>query len=77
MFGYIRPLECELKVREQQEYRAHYCGVCKAIGKRYGQIDRLALSYDAAFLAAYFLLNGCHLFGRPSAAKLSMTSFFM
>lgn len=53
MFGYIRPLECELKVREQQEYRAHYCGVCKTIGKRYGQIDRLALSYDCAFLAAF------------------------
>jgi len=58
MFGYIRPLECELKVREQQEYRAHYCGVCKAIGKRYGQIDRLALSYDAAFLAAFLSALG-------------------
>jgi hypothetical protein len=53
MFGYIRPLECELKVREQAEYRAHYCGVCKAIGRRYGQPERLALSYECAFLAAF------------------------
>jgi len=65
MFGYIRPLECELKVREQQEYRAHYCGVCKTIGKRYGQIDRLTLSYDAAFLAAFLsALNGKASFSR-------------
>ncbi|MCE5187939.1 MAG: DUF5685 family protein [Eubacteriales bacterium] len=52
MFGYIRPLECELKVREQAEYRGYYCGLCKDIGIRYGQIERLTLSYDCAFLAA-------------------------
>lgn len=51
MFGYIRPLECELKVREQAEYRGVYCGLCKSIGRRYGQIERLTLSYDCAFLA--------------------------
>ena len=51
MFGYIRPLECELKVREQAEYRGTYCGLCKSIGKRFGQIERLTLSYDCAFLA--------------------------
>lgn len=53
MFGYIRPLECELKVREQAEYRAYYCGLCKTIGKRYGLAERLTLSYDCAFLAAF------------------------
>lgn len=52
MFGYIRPLECELKVREQAEYRGYYCGFCKSIGVRYGQLERLSLSYDCAFLAA-------------------------
>lgn len=52
MFGYIRPLECELKVREQAEYRGYYCGLCKTIGARYGQVERLTLSYDCAFLAA-------------------------
>lgn len=53
MFGYIRPLECDLKVRQQAEYRAFYCGLCKTIGARYGQIERLTLSYDCAFLAAF------------------------
>ena len=52
MFGYIRPLECELKVREQAEYRGYYCGLCMSIGARYGQLERLSLSYDCAFLAA-------------------------
>ena len=51
MFGYIRPLECELKVREQAEYRGAYCGLCKSIGRRYGQLERLTLSYDCTFLA--------------------------
>lgn len=51
MFGYVRPLECELKVREQAVYRAYYCGVCRAIGNRCGQCVRLSLQYDCAFLA--------------------------
>lgn len=59
MFGYIRPLECELKVREQALYRGVYCGLCKSIGRRYGQIERLTLSYDCAFLAlTLFAISG-------------------
>lgn len=51
MFGYVRPLECELKVRELSVYRAYYCGVCRSIGARCGQCARLTLQYDCAFLA--------------------------
>lgn len=51
MFGYIRPMECELKVREQALYRAYYCGLCKTIGERYGQTARAVLNYDCTFLA--------------------------
>ena len=58
MFGYIRPLECELKVREQREYRAHYCGLCKAIGRRCGLLARLTLHYDCAFLSSFFAAYG-------------------
>lgn len=53
MFGYICPMECELRVREQKEYRAYYCGLCKAIGVRYGLVARLTLNYDCAFLCAF------------------------
>lgn len=51
MLGYVTPEQGELKVRELEWYRAYYCGVCKSIRARYGQLPRLALSYDAAFLA--------------------------
>jgi len=51
MLGYVTTEKQELKLREYEIYRGYYCGVCKSIGKRYGQIPRLALSYDAAFLA--------------------------
>ncbi|PYG86967.1 hypothetical protein LY28_02589 [Ruminiclostridium sufflavum DSM 19573] len=51
MFGYIIPEKPELKMKEFDMYRAYYCGVCKSIGKRHGQIKRMTLTYDAAFLA--------------------------
>jgi len=51
MLGYVTTEKQELKMREYEIYRGYYCGVCKSIGKRYGQIPRFALSYDAAFLA--------------------------
>lgn len=51
MFGYIRTDVPELRVRENEYYRAVYCGLCKAQGKCTGQCSRLTLSYDIAFLA--------------------------
>lgn len=51
MFGYITPDKNELKVRELARYNAHYCGLCKSIGKKYGQFARITLSYDCAFLS--------------------------
>jgi hypothetical protein len=56
MFGYIAPLKCELKVRDLNLYNAYYCGLCRAIGKRYGHIKRIVLNYDCTFLA--LLLSG-------------------
>ncbi|MGI6227408.1 MAG: DUF5685 family protein, partial [Peptococcales bacterium] len=51
MFGYIVPEKPEMKIREYELFRAYYCGICKSIGKRYGQMKRLTLRYDSAFLA--------------------------
>lgn len=51
MFGYVLPHKAEMKIKEYELFRAYYCGVCKAIGKRCGQIPRLALNYDSTFLA--------------------------
>ncbi len=51
MLGYVMAFKPELKMREYEIYRSYYCGVCKSVGERYGQLPRLALSYDFAFLA--------------------------
>lgn len=51
MLGYITADKPELKVREMECYRSYYCGICKSVGARYGQLPRFALSYDFAFLA--------------------------
>ena len=51
MFGYIRTDTPEMRVRENEYYRAVYCGLCRAQGKCTGQCSRMTLSYDVAFLA--------------------------
>ena len=56
MFGYIAPCRPELRIREEKEYKAWYCGLCRELGHRYGQTARLGLSYDCAFIA--LLLSG-------------------
>lgn len=51
MFGYVKAYKPEMKIKHYEEYRAVYCSVCRALGKRYGLIARLTLSYDFTFLA--------------------------
>lgn len=51
MFGYIRPVVGELKVRENEMFRAVYCGLCRSMGSHTGCASRMTLSYDFVFLA--------------------------
>jgi len=51
MYGYVRTHAPELKVREQEYYRAVYCGLCRTMGKCTGQCSRMTLSYDFTFFA--------------------------
>lgn len=51
MFGYVRPLKGELKVSEYELFKAVYCGLCHALGRRYGLPSRFVLSYDLTFFA--------------------------
>ena len=51
MFGYVRVCKPELKVKEYEMYKAVYCSLCKHLGKKYGILSRLTLSYDFTFLA--------------------------
>lgn len=51
MYGYIRPDRGELKVREYQQFRAAYCGLCEALRRRCGLLSRFVVNYDLTFLA--------------------------
>ncbi|HEY5525186.1 MAG TPA: DUF5685 family protein [Clostridium sp.] len=56
MFGYVTPLKSELKVREFNQFKGYYCGLCFSIKKHFGNIPRMTLNYDMTFLA--LLLDG-------------------
>ena len=51
MFGYVKPDIPELKMKENELYKAVYCGLCKTMGKSTGCASQLTLNYDFAFLA--------------------------
>ncbi|HAN20816.1 MAG: hypothetical protein A2Y15_04115 [Clostridiales bacterium GWF2_36_10] len=51
MFGYIRPVQSELLVREYDLYRAVYCGLCRYGGKHLSHFTRFFLNYDFVTLA--------------------------
>ena len=50
MFGFIRPVKSELKVKEADRFQQVYCGLCHAIRARYGRFYTMFLSYDMTFL---------------------------
>lgn len=58
MFGYVKVHTPSMRVREHELYRALYCGLCRAMGKRTGQLSRFTLNYDFVFLAAVRILAG-------------------
>ena len=51
MFGYVRADTPYLYIKDDELYRAMYCGVCKGIGQVCGQCARMGLSYDVTFLS--------------------------
>ncbi len=70
MFGYIRVKKEELKIKNFEVYKAVYCSLCKKLGKSYGILSRLTLSYDFAFLSLLniSLKSGCVSFERKRCA---------
>ena len=51
MFGFIRPVKAELRVKEADRFQQVYCGLCHAIRAEYGRFYTLFLSYDMTFFA--------------------------
>lgn len=80
MFGYVRARWDALSEKGRDDYQAAYCGICRTMGKRYGQFSRVFLNYDFAFLAMLLApsdacageCKGCILHpieGRPSCKE--------
>ena len=51
MFGFVIASLSELREEQKKRYQAVYCGICRSIRESDGQLCRLGLSYDMAFLA--------------------------
>ena len=51
MFGYVITNCKTLSEEERARFRALYCGMCRTLRQRYGNLGRLTLSYDMTFVA--------------------------
>ena len=56
VFGYVKPVNSELLVKEYEFYRATYCGVCRSMKKCTGALSNVLHSYDSVFLALVRML---------------------
>lgn len=65
MFGYVVLDKSTIKNEEHALFGAFYCGLCKLIGQKYGQIWRYTTNYDITFFAllAHDQLNQAVTFG--------------
>ena len=71
MFGYVNVNVRELTPEEKTRYGSVYCGVCRRIREQSGNLSRLGLRYDIAFLSLLLMSlyepeetsgrNACHL----------------
>lgn len=50
MFGYVIANSKILSEEDRQRYKSVYCGLCRALRIRHGEIGRLTLTYDMTFL---------------------------
>lgn len=66
MFGFIRPVKGELKVKEAERFQQVYCGLCHEIQDSYGRFYTWFLSYDMTF---YALMLGCDTGASAPACK--------
>lgn len=51
MFGYVIANCKTLSESERIRFRSMYCGMCRTLRRRYGNLERFTLSYDMTFLA--------------------------
>ena len=51
MFGYVTIYQKDLDKTAMDRYQAYYCGLCRALGQKYGTLAQMTLSYDMTFAA--------------------------
>ena len=54
MFGYVIPDKPNMLMKDFTEFRAYYCGLCKALGRDNPALLRLLTNYDCTFLTVLF-----------------------
>lgn len=59
MYGYVRPLKGEMKVREYQQFRAAYCGLCHCLKDRCGLAARFVVNFDCTCMAMLLSASEC------------------
>jgi hypothetical protein len=52
MYGYVVPDKSKIPSEAFVLYSAFFCGICKQLGKQYGQMERFSTNYDITFFAA-------------------------
>ena len=50
MFGYLAADSSKLEPEQLKRYKACYCGLCRCLRERHGDLARLTLNYDMTFL---------------------------
>lgn len=55
LLGYVKTYKPELKIKDYEVYRGLYCSLCRTLGRQYGILSRLLLSYDVTFLIVVML----------------------
>lgn len=58
MFGFVIADQQALTEAQQKRYRGCYCGLCRTLKARHGELSRLTLNYDMTFLV--LLLTGMY-----------------
>lgn len=50
MFGYVTVYKPELKIKDFNQYKSYYCGLCRTLKEDFGFTGQMTLSYDMTFL---------------------------
>ncbi|MBR4442709.1 MAG: hypothetical protein IKS52_05495, partial [Clostridia bacterium] len=58
MYGYVSINRQALSDGEYERFKAYYCGLCRALRQRNGQLSRFTLSYDMTVV--YLLLSALY-----------------